>query len=188
MNWWKQWWQRMNKSLTLISAFAENASTSSQPSMPSVSKEVESAGNQNTIWFWRDVTYLHMTAFEECSKLGLHVVAKTKKVPHRLDDGTPSQFSVTSRGVLAETLWGCDQRQFISPFSNKQRMLSISFLERATLAALPGSIRAILTKLSCITSWHVSWHQRTKRHLTHDLSHEWLDTECVDTSEGGQGD
>ncbi len=173
----------MNKSITLISVFSERDSTSSQRSMPSVREEVESAGNQNTIWFWRDVTYLHMTVFEECSKLGLHVIAKTKKVAHRLDDGAPSQFSVTSRGVLAETIWGCDHQQFISLFSNKQKMLKISFLERANLAELPSSMRAILTKQSCITPWHVSWHQPTKRHLTHYLSRMGMDT-----SEGEQGD
>lgn len=48
--------------------------------------------------------YLHSNTYEEFSKLVLRLIAKTKKAPHRLDDGAPSQFSVVSGGVLAEKL------------------------------------------------------------------------------------
>lgn len=94
---------------------------------------------------------------EHFSELRLpHLIAATKKSNTSIGWWSQFKFSVTGRGLLAESLWS----SLISPFSNSQKEASLS-----------SSTRMSLTKQSCVTVWHVPWHQRTKK-APHSLSIE----------------
>ncbi len=112
----------------------------------------------------------------------LHLIAKTRKVPHRLHKEPLHSFFSYRQKVGNDTmrLWLTQLNPFsinlfIFVFSKnktkqKQRMSKISFLESETLIALPSFLIIILTKLSLIKLWLESWHKWTKRHLTDDFS------------------